>query len=498
MRRLLTVITTMLVIAACQQAPAERLPPPRAECAPRDTRVVAPYPISGYWVTPDPDACRTRRTVEAMHRLGADTVIVSGPRLVPGAHAQAGPEVERVFTYDAQEEFGPALTSCPGRDRVEDGARLLFVPVEGTCESGRYDLIVVRSLGDGVGHLAREAAAFGMKLYSGLPAAPQDTAKPWLPDLSALRPLSVLTELILKDYQARYGTPPGLYQTFELALRERHDNDPIIDLYRAQHRVVAQTMPGATLLLSPYLDARRGRGYAPKLVAQGMRDLASTRSGLPMVIAAQDSRGTGKVGVFTPDEAAAALDPNLEPIVGPGTNEQAYHGSTRDYFLAASRTRLDGVELWMNLEVFEPSPQSGACTRPVQPQRGRTVKDRVDRQLSAAAGLVAKVVSYAWDPYLTCAEDSRQPLGEEIAARWSEPIVYSAARSGDGLALRGHRLDGARITISYRAAGGPFTTVEAVGAAWVPFAPADVDPRWPWIRVSAGNATFSLRWDERL
>lgn len=501
MRKLLAVITAVLVLAACEQP----VVPPRAaeaECAPRDHRVVASYPITGYWVSPDPDACRTRRTVEAMHRLGADTIVVSGPRLVPADARQAGvsvpPEVERVFTYDAQEALG-ALASCPGRDRVEGERRLLFVPRDGgTCGQGTFDLIVVRTMNDGVGHLVREAAAFGMKVYSGLPTAPQDPVKPWLPDLSALPVLSVLTEQVLKDYKTRYGTPPGLYQTFELALRRRHEGDPIIELYRAQHQVVARTLPGATILVSPYLDARRDKGYPPELVAEGVAALAATRAGAPMIIAAQDSRGTGKVGVFTADETGAALDANLAPIVGTGTNEQAYYGSTRDYFVAATRERVEGVELWMNVEVFEPSPQSGTCARPVQPQRGRTDKERVDRQLSAAAGLVSKVISYAWDPYLSCAEDGRPSLGEEIAARWGEPIVYSAARSGEGLALSGHRLGGAAVTISYRDTGGAHRSVPVTGAAWVPFAPADVDPRWPWIRVSAGNATVALRWDETL
>ncbi|MFI6323026.1 DUF4434 domain-containing protein [Nonomuraea sp. NPDC050556] len=397
-------------------------------CAPRDTKVMARYAITGYWITPDEDACRTRRSVEAAHRLGADTLITMGPRLEPRdvdaegrllrdglpdpgyEGVRRGPEVVRVYSYEVREQVGPGLLQCPGRDRVQGNLHLLYVPTAGSsCAKGTYDLVVVRVADDGLGHLVREAAAYGMRVYAGLPAAPQDPAKPWIPDLAG--PLNALTGQVLKDWRMRATGLAGVYQSFEMALKRRPANDPVLALYKAQHAVVAATAPGTTILVSPYLDARRGNGFPPGLVARGMAQLAAVGGGAPMIVAVQDGRGTGKAAVYTPEEADAPVDPGLVPVVGQVTNSQGYYAPTRDYFVAAARHVPPGVQLWMNLEVFEPSPEAGPCPRKDGPQRGRTTKARVDRQLAAAADQVVKVVSYAWDPYLTCGSD---PLVAEI------------------------------------------------------------------------------------
>ncbi|WP_113703471.1 hypothetical protein [Nonomuraea lactucae] len=514
-------------------------------CPPRDTRVVAAYPITGYWMSPRPDRCLTRRTVEAIHGVGGDTVITFGPRfaatrvdgagrVLTGRTGEADPDfagcvdggrpcylaardaipgrtIRRVFTYLTSEHFGPAVLRCPGLDRrIESGGRAYYRVMLGpSCADPAYDLVLVATDGDGLGDLLTEAAGYGMKVYPGLPAAPQDPAKPWLPDLAHTDALAAFTGRVLEGYRNRFGTSPafaGVYQSFELAMRDRAPDDEVLRLYRAQHAVVAATLPGRTITVSPYWDARRSRGFPPDVVGEGFAEIAATRAGAPMAIAVQDGRGVGKVPVHGPDQAGAGVDPRLAPVVGEVTNRRAYYGSTRDYIEAAARRPVPGVELWVNVEVFEPTPVDGECGRadPL-PLRGRASKSRVDSQIMAAGPYPTKIIAYGWDPFLTCRQRWDTPsLSDDIAAGWDDPIIVHAVREAvggrDGIRVQGHNLAGGALRLSYRRAGTREASVRAAlerhtpparpGApesAWAPVSPGGPDPAGPWITVTATN-----------
>lgn len=506
------------------------------ECAPRDTEVKARYPITGYWLIPRADACLTRRLVEAIHGVGADTLITFGPRLMlAGVDAEGrvtgesaadfagcvedgltcyqaaeatGREIRSVYTYTASEHFGPGLLRCPGLDRrVVNGGRVYYRLMLGdSCEASSYDLLLVTADGDGLGHMIAEAAAQGMRVFPGLPVPPREEVKTWLPDLAHLPVLNAFTERVVADYRQRYGDSGvlgGLYQSFELAMRDRLDDDPIIALYEAQHEVVARAWPGQTIMVSPFWDARRGRGFPPERAERGFDEIAATRAGAPMVIAIQDGRGVGKVPVYGADEADAPVDPRLEPVTGPVTNRQAYYGSVRDYVDAAARRVRPGVELWVNVEVFEPTPVQGECGRadPL-PLRGRTTKARVDRQVAAAGPHPTKIISYGWDPFLTCRDHPSAPsLADELAANGQQPVVVHAApaeRNGvAGVTVEGHHLRGGTLRFTYHRAGTGPVTVEAPQewheprggreSAWAPFTPENPDPARPWVTISAVN-----------
>ncbi|MEV4833483.1 DUF4434 domain-containing protein [Nonomuraea sp. NPDC049486] len=506
------------------------------ECPPRDTRVLARYPITGYWMIPRSDACVTRRMVEAIHGVGADTLITFGARLLPAsvgpdgrvggafddcvedgrtcyqAARDTGRTIRQVYTYTASEHFGAGVLRCPGLDRrIENGGRVYYRLMLGdSCEASTYDLLLVAADGDGVGHMMTEAAAQGMKVFPGLPVPPKDGAKPWLPDLAHLPALNAFTARVVADYRQRYGASPalgGLYQSFELAMRGRAGDDPIIALYAAQHEVVAGAWPGVTIMVSPFWDARRGRGFPPEQVEKGFDEIAATRAGAPMVIAIQDGRGVGKVPVHGPDEADAPVDPRLEPVTGKVTNRQAYYGSARDYIEAAARRVTPGVRLWVNVEVFEPTQVAGECGRADPfPLRGRTTKARVDEQVAAAAAHGTKIIAYGWDPFLTCRDDPSAPsLADELAAGWQEPIVARATpavRDGVvGVLVEGYHLGGGTLRFAYHRAGSGPVTVEApqewhdpgtgrgipLESAWAAFEPEDPDPARPWVTITATN-----------
>ncbi|WP_219468524.1 DUF4434 domain-containing protein [Nonomuraea rhizosphaerae] len=498
----------------------------RAEACPeRDTRVSAPYAITGYWVVPRSDPCVTRRVVEAVHDVGGDTLVTFGPRLAPAtvdgrgrlvseggpdpfftgcldggrtcyqAARAAVPEIRRVYGYVVGELFGDGILRCPGLDKkIESRGRTYYRLLLGrSCARGPYDLVLVSSDGDGVGNMVAEAAAYGMKVFPGLPAAPQDVKRPWLPDLAHLGAVTALTERVLTDYRTRFGASfAGVYQSFELAVKRRPRVDPVLSLYKAQHAVAARVLPGKKILVSPYFDARRTTGYPPALVAEGFAAIAGTRQGLPMAIAVQDGRGTGKLPVHGPEAVDAPVDPRLAPVVGNVTNRQAYHGATREYFAAAAAVPQPGVELWANTESFEPSPVAGECGRSdPQPLRGRTTKKRLDSQVMAVGPYVTKVITYGWDPFFTCQQSWMTPsLSDDLHASWDDPLVLHAYRQGDGLVVDGRNLEGGTVRIAYAQTGGRVRTVGVPRgrAAWVPFAPpGDLDPGRPWLYLTVVN-----------
>lgn len=506
MHRILWLIVAVAFVVG-MVVPADD-PEPAGECPPRDTRVVAPYAVTGYWVIPRADRCVTQRMVEAIHAIGGDTLITFGPRFNAGQDPDfpdcladgrpcaevPGQRVRQVYTYLTGEEFGPGLLRCPGIDRrIDSGGRTFYrLTLAESCTAAEHDLVLVATDGDGLGHLMREASAYGMTVFPGLPAASQRADKPWEPDPAHLAALNTFTARVLADYRARFAGLPafgGVYQSFELAMRARAERDPIISLYTAQHAVVAAALPGKKIVVSPYIDARRGRGFPPSQVAEGLADLAGTRAGLPMAVAVQDGRGTGKVPVHGPGEGAAKVVPRLVPVVGEVSNAQAYYGPTSAYVAAAARRMPDGVELWVNVEGFEPTPAEGECGRadPLPP-RGRTTKARLDQQVMASGPHPVKIISYGWDPFFTCqARHDTPSLADDIAAGWQQPIIVHASqqtRDGrPGVLVEGYHLQGGSLRFE---PGGAVVPQEwhsrgRLDSAWVPYA-------WPWTSVTATNA----------
>ncbi|MEV4110982.1 DUF4434 domain-containing protein [Nonomuraea sp. NPDC049695] len=476
-------------------------------CQSRDTRVVAPYAVTGYWVMPRADPCVTRRMVEAIHAIGADTLITFGPRfsaredpefadcLVDGRPCADVPGVRRVYTYVTSEEFGKGLLRCPGLDRrIESRGRIFYrVSLAASCQDPVQDLVLVSTDGDGLGNLMTEAAAYGMTVFPGLPAAPQLAGKPWEPDSAHTAALTAFTTRVLADYRERFGRSAafgGVYQSFELAMRTRAAQDPIIALYAAQHAAVAATLPGKKILVSPYIDARRARGFPPGQVAEGFAAIAATRAGAPMAVAVQDGRGTGKVPVYGVHEAEAKVAPRLVPVVGDVSNAQAYYGATRDYIEAAARRVPPGVELWVNVEGFEPTPVDGECGRvePL-PLRGRTTKSRIDQQVMAAGSFAGKIISYGWDPFFTCQARYDTPsLADDIVNEWQQPIIVGASRKEmngrAGILVEGYNLRGGTLRFDPQ---GVVVKQEWYGkgrleSAWAPYVPSG-----PWTSITATN-----------
>ncbi|TMS00049.1 DUF4434 domain-containing protein [Nonomuraea basaltis] len=532
-------------------------------CGTFETKEKAPYAVTGYWIMPKSNPCTWRTQLKEIHDVGGDTIIRIGYglqfRTVSGSgeiltrngeldstykaceedgltchdaaerdlkQANPGNKIGRTYVYRTDESFGPDLFRCPQMERsIKAGNRTYFRLItqpdgsdDATCDFSRkgasYDLILVAgSNKDSLTELLKLGDQFGIQIFPSLPLAPRDPGTPTRAYKHHIGILTTLTRRILQDYGTRFADRDalgGLYQPFEVQMSATLASNPTLEVYADQHTIVEQVLPGKPILISPYMDARKrvGFGQTPEQVAEAFKALAGTGVG---IIAPQDSRGTGKVGLFWPDERDTEVDERLRPVVGESTYGTAYHGSTRDYYREMSIAREEmlkaghQVQLWANVEAFEPSGKE-----PCAPQgtRGKTDKKRMDQAVTMAGRYVQKVVSYMWSDFMTC---GRPSLEKEITSDWQRPIAVDAIRRGrdiqDGLEVRGYNLKDSTVTVEW-SGGTTDMAVSAVGwldedpleeelpegmsTAWVPFDWAQV-PAGEWVKITvkapSGQAT---------
>ncbi|MFI0423121.1 DUF4434 domain-containing protein [Spongiactinospora sp. 9N601] len=541
--------------------PAERKAPavPQASlftdpCGTFDTGTRTPYAVTGYWLVPTSNECTWRKQLEAIHKVGGDTVIRLGTGLQPRYVDEDGrimtkdmevdpryapceedgltcvQAAERdlkkfnrnnritwTYVYRTDERFADGVFRCPSVERSITVGKTVFhrliAPQDGSDDSGcdftkprNYHLIIIAAARqDSLTQLLDLADRFRMQVFPALPLAPRNPAQPTKADPRHIGTLTTLTRRILQDYGQRHrdrASLGGVYQPFELQMRQmrfdggENDNDTL-RVYAEQHNIVAQELPGKPILVSPYLDARRrvGFGATPKEVAAGFEALA--RTGVE-IIAPQDSRGTGKVGLYWPDERDSPVDERLRPEVGETTYGTAYHGSTRDYYraMAEARERVaaegHNVQLWANVEAFEPS---GDQRCGAQGTRGATDKSRLDAAVTFTGRYVSKVISYMWSDFFTCGSPS---LSQQIAADHDRPMAVDAIHKPrgiqDGLEIRGYNLAATRVNVTWEGLAVP-KTVDARAAGWhdptpLPGMPAGTETLWvplDWRDVPQGE-----------
>ncbi|GII80664.1 hypothetical protein Sru01_56460 [Sphaerisporangium rufum] len=531
-------------------------------CGTFDTTTPAPYAITGYWLVPTADHCTWRRQLQAIHRVGGDTVVrlgfglqaravdqdgqvlngegdapdrrfarcqENGMTCVQAAEsalkaANPGNRITWTYVYRTDEAFGPGLFRCPQMEHTVQAAGETFyrliAPDDGsdnpscdfTSKGLGYHLILVSgALQDSLTEILDLADRFAMKVFPALPMAPRDRVQRSNADPRHIGTLTTLTRRILQDYGDRFAdrvSLGGVYQPFELQIRDWPDPSkvPTLEVYAEQHDIVEQELPGKPIMVSPYLDARRNKSFTstPAQVKEGFKALARTGVG---IVAPQDSRGTGKVGLYWPNLKRQAVDDRLKPIVGDTTYDEAYYGATRDYYRAMSEAlvelRADGeeLELWANVEAFEPSGD-GACE--AGGKRGVTDKRRLDTAVTFAGPYVSKIISYKWSNFFTCGEPD---LAAQVAADWDRPIPIQAIPGRrderDGVEVRGYNLLGGKVTLSRHgsddrqeqdsatAGRSDVTPVPglppAVQRIWVPVDWRDI-PAGAWVRVDVTSA----------
>lgn len=531
--------------------PTPKVPEFTDDCGTYETEEKYPYAVTGYWIMPQSNRCTWRKQLQEIHSVGGDTVIRIGYGLQYRAvddegrvlakdgtrdslyedcvedglschdaaerdlrRAHPDNRIARTYVYRTDQAFGPDLFRCSEIERsVAAGKRVYYrvlTPMDGSdpssCDLGTpkpYDLIIIAGAAeDSLTELLALGDQFGIRVFPALPLAPRDPKTPIRANPDHEKTLRTLTRRILQDYGVRFADRTslgGVYQPFEVQMAASLAGNPTLQVYAEQHRIVEQELPGKPILISPYLDARKrvAFGQTPAQVAEGFKALVKTGVG---IIAPQDSRGTGKVGLFWPDQRDDEVDERLRPVVGETTYGTAYHGSTRDYYreMALAREEMlragHEVELWANVESFEPSGD-----KPCAPQgtRGKTDKKRLDQAVTMAGRYVQKIVSYMWSDFMTCGSPS---LEQEVMKDWDRPIAVDAIRRGhdarDGVEVRGYHLKDGTVTVTWP--GGATEMViattglldedpleelpDGMQTAWVPFDWAQV-PAGEWVRI---------------
>lgn len=516
--------------------------------------------VSGFFTFYTTDMCQALSTMQGVHDSGGDTLITFGYRLemrdldesdriltadeavdsrfdcvdegvscVAKAREDLGDaEIRRVLTYSGSERFGSEMLACDGLDEeiVSGGSRFqrVLLPVGGEgCRAAQYDLVLIANgaLGghNDVATVLVAAEAFDIDFRLGLPRPGQNAEQPWLIDTSYLDTMTRFTERTVKDWEARYSdleSYGGLYQSSEMPMKGNDAWDAQFELYDAQHGVVAENAPGSSILVSPYIDARPHMGSPVEAVELFTQRLVDSADGAHVILAPQDGRGTGKGGVYFPDQTDDIVLERLQDVVGGAmTYNMAFGGTTsHDYYAAALESGKaaggDTFELWANIELMEPAPLPGEPICIPGVNRGQADSARIATQISVAGDTVTKLIGYDWDNAMLCEVPGKDTLAEQLAADEGRPVPTGVTlEPGSTALMTGYQLDGVTGAVTWTGSDGSEQSVEITPEASESFPGygasrsaeypsdlqairfrldiADIDPSAPWVSVTLEN-----------
>lgn len=466
-------------------------------------QVLYPYPISGYFAY-DPGYNGWPGTLQRIQRLGGNKIIQFGHQperkgeteikqdddfrhfKIYGMHCidyiryrlkryNQNNNIRYLHTFKSRENFSYYLYGS-GLDRkvyVTVGAKtyafwvLVFSATNPNqrpnfYSGGDYDLILIAGDSrDSIVELLQQANQMGMEVYLGMPCALPDPTYSWEVWQEPKPLFLVFSRRVFLDYKSRHGNQSsfvGLYQTFETPVQDSPQYPPIpsvLSLYREQHSLVRTTLPGKKILVSPYWDARKAdpNGQQAYSIKNGFKKIAATNVD---IIAPQDGRGTGKVGLFWPYQSSEIVPSVLWPIVGCKTYGQAYYAETREFYRvcreAVGELASQGifVNLWANVEAFEPSGSGPACQNPNP--IWRTTKNRLDQALTFDGTYVSDQVSFRWELFYFRGNQS-QTIEQQIQTDWKRPILVEAFRwysnYQNGVIIRGYNIVTGNIRFTY-------------------------------------------------
>ena len=461
--------------------------------APAQATPANKYPISGFFISAKTIDAVNVDKLKAIKAVGGDTVITFGntlrPATVNGAGqlvtgdkvnpnfndckingascvtaVTAGYKINRTFTFENYSRIsGTALKCAKDKTFVNNGQSytLLLIPtLDNGCSSPNNAYDLVATYGGSVANadpslsVAAAASSLGMKFYVGLPAPVKGTDIPWLPDMSYSDTMQKFTERFVMFHASRNNVAgmTGFYHHTEMPLTPSAHYNTILDVYRMQNAAIKKYMPSREALVSPYIDARIGKGaLTPAQARDAAKKIAQTNSGIHLSIAIQDGMGTSKGAAYMGNEAGLNVDPYAAAYVGDGTWGSKYVAPVSEYFKAAAEgVKGTGASLWANLEGMAPSNEKTAnnCENSL---RGKTTKSRLDRQVQAVGTTTSKNISFMWDNYFTCAvTKGSKTLAQDLTSRGSEPIISDTSLSASGqLTVSGYNLSGATVSVKY-------------------------------------------------
>jgi hypothetical protein len=228
-----------------------------------------------------------------------------------------------------------------------------------------------------------------------MPRPRSDPGLGYVADTSYTQTLGAFTTRVLTDWNQKFGRLDafaGAYQTLETAVfTDAATWEPNLRVYELQNRIVGFRLPRdrQQVIVSPYADLRRGE-LPVSAIQPTFRRIAETAAGVRLILAPQDGAGTGRVGLFRPEDADQPVRSDLHGVVGETTYGAAYAGTTATLYAEASA--VPGVTLWANVEAFRPPGRVG--------DRAPGLIDVLDLQVELARPHVEKIIAYRWDGYL--------------------------------------------------------------------------------------------------
>lgn len=449
---------------------------------PWNRTVDAPYAIEATWMYGRANACELQKTLEKFHRAGGQWVWQFGPEFKRLTHSEAlsdttlkecmvsgkscvqqaldeigASRVSAFLTYSFYQNYSSKIIACPAFDKqITIGTKRyhrVLLPTsdsQGMCPSNGqvYVLFAITDGPDREELLLQTANALNIKVMLGMPSAPHDSTKLWDLDLETYPAMKRWAHRVFLDYKQRftkYASFVGTYQSFEVHTRGK-GGDNAYNMYGTLASLFHQILPDKLFAISPYWTSlKTSTSSTPADVTAGIKRLA--QQGVD-IIAPQDGRGTGKVGLYWPFEEnknISDIDPLLTGFEGAsGTFAQKYNASTMQFYAAARQGIQQAgtnTKLWANLEAFEPVTTHACSYAP----RGRTTLQRLNRAITMGAHHADHLISFMYDPYYTCAPAS-QPVAliDTIITDYHLPIVDTVFKynsSGqDGFILRGYHI----------------------------------------------------------
>lgn len=352
------------------------------------------------------------------------------------------------------------------------------------------------------------AAARQMHVFVGIAVAPSaldGSGNPvgWEADIAAKDAFVELNDRLLLDWTTRYGgyaSFHGFYQSFETWVNAP-TTAAITAVYTALNQKMKQRFPDKKIMVSPYWSSQKK--YLSSLPPAQVSDANKAMAAMGFdIIVPQDGRGVAKTAPFYPYQVN---DPLPTPLLAPNTPHdtygEAFFISTQDMYRYA-RQGIDAhnaqtgssVQLWANLEAFEPSGTCGGL--------GATTKDRVDTLIGFDKTHTSYMISFMWDPLFYCTTPGG--LKDEIAAQPSRPIIYDVQYGSyggvAGLRLKGFNLvSGVTLSLTWynsswaiQSSGPGLTHIVPTGSdggsAWVPFNRSSMAANWYLFIVANGGA----------
>ena len=307
-------------------------------------------------------------TEELLAQMNADAVTFGG-RIMPSDAEQYPAEVAEaigdrdVYDYTVDMNWdGITLSEADQLIQVGETEYGLIAATENAV------VMTASESGADVFHsLTRTASQRENNAYIGLPIPQMRTAgEPWLPDNSYADVVDGFAEKFVAAYHERGAD--GFYLAMEMPLTDVAHWDPVTDYYQRQTAMINDVSPGATVLISPYLEGRTDREtITPATAAAGYQKLLDLHNGTHVLVAPQDGVGVGTTALEA-DESAA------------------HRYSVEDYFAALHE--VDPENLYVTIEAM----QSGDGPDAREP----TTRDRIEQQLDATAPYVQGAIGYQW------------------------------------------------------------------------------------------------------